>query len=232
MNYYQLLGININATHEEITRAYRKEIFKNHPDRNPGKENEKLQISILLNEAYEVLSNEERKREYDKNVLSTDLKKELQEKLKKELKEKKERDLEHLRNRMKEHSLKFENNYYSDLRFDNHYKIKISREIKQIIEEQLKIDTSSRLIDLSIATTDNYEFILFFPCSMYKRKYCIGLNFFNSKSLYVLMIERQEHDLLFKSRKTYHVSLYFNGKNIMYSDNILDKYIKCIIHYN
>jgi hypothetical protein len=123
MNYYQLLGININATHEEITRAYRKEIFKNHPDRKP-------------------------------------------------------------------------------------------------------------FMDLHFEATNDYKFMLYSPTEVYKRKYCLALNFFNSKLLYILVINKTEYDSLFKNRRTNHAVLYFNGENIKYSDKILDCYIKCIIHYN
>jgi len=222
MNYYQLLGISINATQEEITCAYKKEIFKNHPDRNPGKEKEKLEISILLNEAYEVLSNNETKIEYDRNISKIELKIDLQ--------EKKEKYLKFLKNRMKEHSLKFENHYFLHLHFSNKYNIILSREITQIIEERIKIDKNDRFIDLSIETTNDYETVLFHPQNIYKRKYCIALDFFESKLIYVLVIKKAEYDSLFKKRKTSAV-IYFNGKNIKYLDNILDKYIKCIIHY-
>lgn len=224
MNYYQLLGININATHEEITRAYRKEIFKNHPDRNPGKENEKLQISILLNEAYEVLRNKETKIEYDKNIINTEIKISLQ--------KKKEKHLNYLRNRMKEHSLQFENNYYSDLHFNNEYEIMFSDVIKQIIKNLTKIDKNNRFMDLHFEAANDYKFRLYSPTEVYKRKYCLALNFFNSKLLYVLVMNKTEYDSFFKNRKTNLAVLYFNGENIKYSDKILDCYIKCIIHYN
>jgi len=224
MNYYQLLGININATHEEITRAYRKEIFKNHPDRNPGKEIEKVNISILLNEAYEILSNKEAKIEYDRNIVNKEIKIELQ--------KKKEKYLNYLRNRINEHSLRFDNNYYSDLHFNNGYEIMFSNEIEQIIEKLVKIDKNNRFIDLNFETTDDYKFRLYMPTVVYKRKYCLALNFFNSKLLYVLVINKTEYDSLFKNRKRNLALLLFNGENIKYSDKILDCYIKCIIHYN
>ena len=223
-NYYQLLGINKNATRDEIIRAYRKAIFKNHPDRNPEKEAEKLQISISLNEAYEVLTNNETKIEYDRNISNFELKIELQ--------EKKDKYRNYLRKKIKEHILKFDN-YYSDLHIKNEYELRRSREIMKIIEKQLKIDLSSRFIDYDLViTNDDYYWYFFSPANIYKRKYCVVLNSFENKLFYVLVIEKVDYDALFKKRKTYNAELYFNGKNIKYLDNTLDKYIKCIIHYN
>jgi curved DNA-binding protein CbpA len=225
INYYQLLGINRNATRDEITRAYRKAIFKNHPDRNPGKEAEKLQISILLNDAYEVLTNNETKTEYDRTISNIDLKRDLQ--------KKKEKNLEFLRKRIKEHILKFDN-YYSDLQLKDQYEVVLShREIKKIIEKQVKIDLNSRFIDLDFVTAnDDYNWYFFSPANIYKRKYCVVLNSFENKLFYVLLIEKADYDALFKKRKTYNAGLYFSGKSIKYLDKSLDKYIRCIIHYN
>ena len=223
INYYQLLGINKNATRDEITRAYRKAIFKNHPDRNPGKETEKLKISILINEAYEVLSNNEAKIEYDTHIGNIEVKI--------DLRKKEEQYLKFLRNRVKEHILKFDN-YYSNLHFKNRIEIICSNEIRKIIENQLKIDLNSRFIALDFETTNDYNWLLFSPHDIYKRKYCLGLNAFDSKLLYVLLIEKTDYDLLFKKRRTNSAPLYFNGENIKYLDNILDRYIKCIIHYH
>jgi curved DNA-binding protein CbpA len=225
MNYYRLLGINKNATRDEITRAYRKEIFKNHPDRNIGKENEKLSISILLNEAYEILTNDEKKKEYDKNINDVELK---TNKLKKKL-----QYLNYMKNRMKEHVFKFETNYYSDLRFNTCYEILIPTEkIDSIIEKLTGIKLNDRFIGFDIETTEDYNWLFFRPADIYKRKYCITLNTFDSKLFYVLVIDKNDYDKLFKDRKTNHVALYFNGENLMCMDKILDRYIKCIVHYN
>ena len=64
-DYYQVLGVPRNATNEQIKKAYRKLAMEYHPDRNPGKEgwaNEKFKD---INEAFSVLGDPEKKRQYD-----------------------------------------------------------------------------------------------------------------------------------------------------------------------
>ena len=64
-NYYQILGVPRNASDEEIKKAYRKLAMQYHPDRNPGKEkwaNEKFKE---INEAFAILGDPEKRRQYD-----------------------------------------------------------------------------------------------------------------------------------------------------------------------
>jgi molecular chaperone DnaJ len=63
-DYYNVLGVPRNATEEEIKRAFRKLAFQYHPDRNknPGAEEEFKEI----NEAYQVLSDPEKRSSYDR----------------------------------------------------------------------------------------------------------------------------------------------------------------------
>lgn len=61
---YEVLGVNKNATDEEIKKAFRKLARKYHPDLNPNnKESEKKFKEI--NEAYSILSDKEKKAQYD-----------------------------------------------------------------------------------------------------------------------------------------------------------------------
>lgn len=62
MNYYEILGINFNATQEEIKKAYRKMARRYHPDLNVEDTTEKMK---KINEAYEVLSDLEARKKYD-----------------------------------------------------------------------------------------------------------------------------------------------------------------------
>ena len=65
IDYYKILGIDRNASEDDIKKAYRKLARKYHPDLNPGnKESEKRFKEI--NEANEVLSNPENRKKYDK----------------------------------------------------------------------------------------------------------------------------------------------------------------------
>lgn len=64
-DYYGILGVAQNASDTEIKKAYRKLAMQYHPDRNPGKEkwaNEKFKE---INEAYAVLGNPQKRRQYD-----------------------------------------------------------------------------------------------------------------------------------------------------------------------
>ena len=62
--YYQILEVEKNASFDNIKKSYRKLSFLYHPDKNPSKEEEFKKI----NEAYEVLSDPQRRQEYDTNI--------------------------------------------------------------------------------------------------------------------------------------------------------------------
>ena len=63
-DYYDILGVSRNATPEEIKKAYRKMAIKYHPDKNPGDSEAEEKFKEAA-EAYEVLSNAEKRGRYD-----------------------------------------------------------------------------------------------------------------------------------------------------------------------
>jgi DnaJ-class molecular chaperone len=64
-DYYQILGLQKNATAEQIKKAYRKLAMQYHPDRNPGKEEWAHEKFKEINEAYAVLGDAQKRSQYD-----------------------------------------------------------------------------------------------------------------------------------------------------------------------
>jgi molecular chaperone DnaJ len=64
-DYYDILGVSRDATPEQIKKAYRQKALKYHPDKNPGDSQAEANFKEAA-EAYEVLSNEEKKARYDR----------------------------------------------------------------------------------------------------------------------------------------------------------------------
>jgi molecular chaperone DnaJ len=63
--YYECLGVERNAAEEEIKKNYRKLAMQYHPDRNPG-DKEAEETFKEAAEAYEVLSDREKREIYDR----------------------------------------------------------------------------------------------------------------------------------------------------------------------
>lgn len=64
-DYYQILGINKDASQEEIKKAFRKLAFKYHPDSNPDNKEEAEKKFKEIGEAYAILSDPDKRAKYD-----------------------------------------------------------------------------------------------------------------------------------------------------------------------
>lgn len=70
-NYYQIIGVDQEASQETIKHAYLLKIKKYHPDTYAGDKDFALEKTRELNEAYEVLKDETKRAEYDGTIVKT-----------------------------------------------------------------------------------------------------------------------------------------------------------------
>jgi hypothetical protein len=67
-NYYEILRVSPNASQDEIKKSFRNLALQHHPDKNKNSEESKQKFMKII-EAYEVLSDEQTRKDYDNNAL-------------------------------------------------------------------------------------------------------------------------------------------------------------------
>ena len=73
-NYYEILEVNKNASPEIIEKAYKTLVKKYHPDLQQDENKNKYEEKIKkINEAYDILSNSEKRKNYDLNLKNTEI---------------------------------------------------------------------------------------------------------------------------------------------------------------
>lgn len=65
-DYYEILGVPRTATEEDIRKGYRRQALRWHPDKNPDNKEQAEERFKLVSEAYEVLSNKDKRQIYDR----------------------------------------------------------------------------------------------------------------------------------------------------------------------
>ena len=65
-DYYRILGVNRDASAQDIKKAFRQLALRYHPDRNHDNMKQAEEKFKKINEAYEVLGDEQKKRQYDR----------------------------------------------------------------------------------------------------------------------------------------------------------------------
>lgn len=64
--YYEVLGLKKTASNDEVKKAFRKLAVKWHPDKNPDNKAEAQEKFKEISEAYEILSDEKKRKNYDR----------------------------------------------------------------------------------------------------------------------------------------------------------------------
>lgn len=65
--HYEILGVEVSATADDLKKAYRQQALIHHPDKNPHRQEEAAKYFTLVQKAYEVLSDPQERSWYDRN---------------------------------------------------------------------------------------------------------------------------------------------------------------------
>ena len=67
-DYYQILGVSREASAQDVKKAFRRLALRYHPDRNPDNPKQAEEKFKEINEAYQVLSDEQKRQQYDRLI--------------------------------------------------------------------------------------------------------------------------------------------------------------------
>ena len=135
-NYYEILEISQNASKEIIDKAYRVLAKKYHPDSNKPEDKQWAEEQFKeINEAYEVLSDENKKREYDQNLINANTQNNETEEYEKlnEENEKLKLELEHLKYMQKNENMQNEEPY-KEQEYNTNQQYNTNQEYEQTIK--------------------------------------------------------------------------------------------------
>lgn len=135
-NYYDILQINQNASPEIIEKAYKTLAKKYHPDlQEASNKKEAEEILKEINEAYEILSNPEKKALYDQNLKNETISQEDVDKIKKEEQELefRKQQIQYQEQMEQARQKAYHDAYIQDLK-NRGYRIKYKKSLKEYIK--------------------------------------------------------------------------------------------------
>jgi curved DNA-binding protein CbpA len=160
-DYYAILNVSKDASLEEIKNNYRNLIKENHPDNNPKAD---IKFIALINEAYDVLSDTEKRKQYDltyqetldNNIDGEKLQQQFESNMRKKAKRKVLQEAVDYEIKMLEFVLEKKNQFIYDAILDKYSQEEYYIKIKEILNELEKINR--RLIDLKERLQEEYYF--------------------------------------------------------------------------
>ena len=193
-NYYKILEIDKNASDDIIKVAYKSLVKKYHPDLKEGiaKINAEEKIK-QINEAYDILSNPEKKSEYDQNMITEDISKEQYEMLLNEnINLKKE--LFYFKN-LNKNSNSFNSNYYNQNNSNIYHNNTQNYNINNNIERKMFKEIVNTFISIIITL---FIIIIVYHIPFVKQ---YVKSIFNNNFIFIIIIVFFSYLYFFRNRK-------------------------------
>ena len=193
-NYYEMLEIDKNASDEIIKVAYKALVKKYHPDLKEGASKINAEEKIKqINEAYDILSNPEKKSEYDQNMINEDISKEQYEMLLNEnINLKKE--LFYFKN-LNKNSNSFNSNYYNQNNSNIYHNNTQNYNINNNIERKMFKEIVNTFISIIITL---FIIIIVYHIPFVKQ---YVKSIFNNNFIFIIIIVFFSYLYFFRNRK-------------------------------